>query len=159
MLPVVRFVLLFASGVLAGSTVCVWLLEHAFGGSGAFFTEFKQLEIRAFTVPLSATGLVALLAGLAHAALVRRHRSTLALTLAGVLSLGIGAVTTATTHFPMNDRIAAWSAGSPPAEWTELRDRWRRGHDLRTAVVFLAFGCFLVAALPADRQTGSASGR
>jgi len=147
MLLLVRLVLLFTAGVLAGSTVCVWLLEHSFAGAGAFFTEFKQLEIRAFTVPLSAIGLTAVLFGLAHAALARRHRSTLALTLAGVLCLGIGAVITATTNFPMNDRIAAWSVSSPPVEWTEDRDRWRQAHDLRTAVTILGFGLFLFGAL------------
>jgi Domain of unknown function (DUF1772) len=152
MLLLVRIVLLFVAGLLAGSTVCVWLLEHSFAGTGAFFTEFKQLEIRAFTVPLSAIGLVALVAGLAHAALVRRNRSALGLTLAGVLALGIGAFITAGTHFPMNDRIAAWSTTSPPAEWTDARDRWRRAHDLRTAVVIFAFGLFLVTALPASRR-------
>lgn len=158
MLLLVRLVLLFAAGLLAGSTICVWLLEHSFAGAATFFTEFKQLEIRAFTVPLSAIGLVALLAGLAHAALVRRSRSTLALTLAGVLSLGIGAFITAGTHFPMNDRMAAWSSASPPAEWTDYRDRWRRAHDLRTAIVLLAFGLFLAAALPADRRSAGTSG-
>lgn len=147
MLLLVRLGLLFTAGVLAGSTVCVWLLEHSFTGAGTFFTEFKQLEIRAFTVPLTAVGLTALLFGLAHAALARRHRSALALTLAGVLCLGIGAVITATTHFPMNDRIATWSAPSPPSEWTEDRDRWRQAHDLRTAVTILGFGFFLAGAL------------
>jgi Domain of unknown function (DUF1772) len=152
MLLLVRIVLLFTAGLLAGSTICVWLLEHAFAGSGTFFTEFKQLEIRAFTVPLTGIGLVALLAGFAHAALMRRHRQALALTLAGVLALGIGAFITARIHFPMNDRIAAWSTASPPAEWAEDRDRWRRAHDFRTTVSVLAFGLFLVAALPVDRR-------
>jgi uncharacterized membrane protein len=144
MLALVRFVLLFTSGVLAGATVCVWLLEHTLDGSGAFFTEFKQLEIRAFTAPLSAIGLIALISGLAHAALARRDRFVMALTLAGVISLGIGGVITARSHFPMNERIATWSAASPPAEWAELRDRWRRAHDLRTAVSLLAFGLFVL---------------
>jgi Domain of unknown function (DUF1772) len=158
MLLLVRLVMLFAAGLLAGSTICVWLLEHSFAGTGAFFTEFKQLEIRAFTAPLSGIGLVALLAGLAHAALVRRSRSALALTLAGVLSLGIGAFITAGTHFPMNDRIAAWSSAAAPAEWTNYRARWRRAHDLRTGVVLVAFGLFLVAALPADRRSAATFG-
>jgi hypothetical protein len=153
MLLLVRFILLFTAGVLAGSTVCVWLLEHSFAGAGAFFAEFKQLEIRAFTVPLTAIGLIALLGGLAHAALVRRHRSALALTLAGVLALGIGAVVTATTHFPMNNQVAAWSAAAAPADWAEYRDRWRRAHDLRTAVSLLAFGLFLAASMQQERRS------
>ncbi len=158
MLFLVRLGLLFTAGVLAGSTVCVWLLEHSFAGTGAFFTEFKQLEIRAFTVPLSAVGLLALLFGLAHAALARRNRSALGLTLAGVLCLGIGAVITATIHFPMNDRIATWSASSPPVEWTEDRERWRQAHDLRTAVTILGFAFFLVGGLRTDRRSAGTSG-
>jgi hypothetical protein len=154
MLLLVRLVLLVAAGILAGSTVCVWLLEHAFTGGGPFFAAFKQLEIRAFTAPLSAVGVVALLAGLGHAALARRNRSALALTLAGLVCLGIGAVVTAGTHFPMNNQMAAWSVESPPADWADYRDRWRSAHDLRMAVSVLAFGFFLGAALLPDRQPG-----
>ncbi|MGH3117151.1 MAG: anthrone oxygenase family protein [Vicinamibacterales bacterium] len=152
MLPFVRFILLVSSGVLAGATVCVWFLEHSFAGSAAFFTELKQLEIRAFTVPLPAVGLIAVVFGLAHAALVRLNRSALALTLAGVLCLGIGAVITARGHFPMNDRIATWSPSSPPAEWIEVRDRWRQAHDVRTAVTVLGFGLFLLGTMRPERQ-------
>jgi uncharacterized membrane protein len=153
MLLLVRFVLLLAAGILAGSTVCVWLLEQSFTGGGPFFAAFKQLEIRAFTVPLSGVGVVALLAGLGHAALARGHRSALALTLAGLVCLGIGAGVTASTHFPMNNQMAAWSVESPPAEWADYRDRWRRAHDLRMTVSLLAFSLFLGAALPSDRRS------
>lgn len=152
MLLFVRFILLVTSGVLAGATVCVWLLEHSFAGSAAFFTELKQLEIRAFTVPLPAIGLTAVVFGLVHAALGRRNRSALAFTLAGVLCLGIGAVITARGHFPMNDRVATWSAASPPAEWAEVRDRWRQTHDVRTAVTVLGFGLFVLGTFWRDSR-------
>jgi Domain of unknown function (DUF1772) len=149
MLLFVRVVVLLTAGVLAGSTVCVWLLERAFAGSPAFFTEFKQLEIRAFTVPLVAIGLIAVIFGLAHAALVRWRRSALAFTLAGVLSLGIAGFITARVHFPMNDRIATWSVTSPPGEWSETRDRWRQAHDARTAFTVLGFGLLIVGIVDA----------
>lgn len=143
MLLFVRLILLFTAGVLAGSTVSVWLLEHAFAGSPAFFTELKQLEIRAFTAPLPAVGLVAVIFGLAHAALVRRRRLALAFTLAGVLSLAIGGFITVRIHFPMNQRITSWSASSAPSDWAETRDRWRQAHDVRTAFTVLGFALLL----------------
>jgi hypothetical protein len=152
MLLLVRLILLLTAGVLAGSTVCVWLLERAFAGSPAFFTEFKQLEIRAFTVPLSAIGLVAVIAGLAYAALARRRRTALAFTLAGVLSFGIAAFVTAAVHFPMNDRIANWSASSPPSDWAETRDRWRQAHAARTAITVLGFALLAAGALWPERR-------
>jgi Domain of unknown function (DUF1772) len=134
-----RVVLLLSSGLLAGATVAVALLEHAFAGSAPFFTEFKQLEIQAFTVPLPAIGLIAVISGIVHAALERRNRAALALTAAGVACLILGAAITVGGHFPINERVKTWSVAAPPIDWATMQDRWRQYHDARTIVVVLGF--------------------
>ena len=135
----VRVVLLLTSGLLAGATVAVALLEHAFAGSAPFFTEFKQLEIRAFTVPLPAIGLIAVISGIVHATLERRNRAVLALTAAGVTCLILGAAITVRGHFPINEHLKTWAVAAPPVEWAAVQERWRRYHDARTIVVVLGF--------------------
>jgi hypothetical protein len=132
-------VLLVTAGVLAGATVAVALLEHAFAGSSSFFIEFKQLEIRAFTVPLPAVGLVAVLFGIVHAARERGNRAAVRLTAAGVASLILGAIITVVGHFPINERIRTWSVSAPPVEWATVQQRWRNYHDARTVVTVLGF--------------------
>jgi uncharacterized membrane protein len=139
-----RVVLLLTSGLLAGATVAVALLEHAFAGSAPFFTEFKQLEIRAFTVPLPAIGLVAVVFGVVHAALERRNRAALRLTAAGLACLIVGAVITVGGHFPMNESLKTWSVVAPPVEWPAIQERWRRYHDLRTIVTVLGFALLIL---------------
>ncbi|HEX2443019.1 MAG TPA: DUF1772 domain-containing protein [Vicinamibacterales bacterium] len=134
-----RVVLLLSAGLLAGATVTVALLEHAFAGSAPFFTEFKQLEIRAFTVPLPAIGLVAVIFGIVHATLERPNRAALALTTAGVACLILGAAITMRGHFPINERVKTWSAAAPPVDWAAVQERWRQYHDARTIVVVLGF--------------------
>jgi hypothetical protein len=132
-------VLLVTAGLLAGATVAVALLEHAFAGSAPFFTEFKQLEIRAFTVPLPAIGLVAVLFGIVHAARERKSRAALRLTAAGVACLILGAIITVVGHFPINERMRTWSVSAPPVEWAAVQGRWRNYHDARTVVTVLGF--------------------
>jgi hypothetical protein len=135
----VRVVLLLTSGLLAGATVAVALLEHAYAGAAPFFTAFKQLEIRAFTVPLPAIGLIAVICGIVHATLERRNRTVLRLTAAGVACLILGAIITVVGHFPINERIKTWSVSAPPIEWAAVQERWRQYHDARTLVVVLGF--------------------
>jgi Anthrone oxygenase len=147
MLLVLRFVLLFASGLVAGATVCVWLVERVFIGSPGFFVALKQLEIRAFTVPLPALALLAVICALVYAVQVRRNRLAMGLILAGVVLFGISGFITARVHFPMNDRIWTWSPEAPPAEWADVRDRWRGAHQVRTLTSVLGFGLFLCGAM------------
>jgi hypothetical protein len=150
MRQLVRVVLLLTSGLLAGATVAVALLEHAFAGSAPFFTEFKQLEIRAFTVPLPAIGLIAVVSGIVHATLERRNRTVLALTAAGVACLILGAAITVRGHFPINERVKKWSVAAPPVEWAAVQERWRRYHDVRTIVVVLGFTLIIIGARVRD---------
>ena len=58
----VRFVALFAIGLAAGGALCILLLERSPPGSPSFYTEYKQVAIRALTVPLPALAVAGLLA-------------------------------------------------------------------------------------------------
>lgn len=56
MLNILRFAAIVLGGLLVGSGVGLWFIDHKLDGSGAFYTEYKQLVIRAYAVPLPILG-------------------------------------------------------------------------------------------------------
>jgi uncharacterized membrane protein len=130
---VVRVVGLLAAGLLAGAVVVTWLLDVELGRSGELYMQYRQATTGALTRLLPPLGGVALLATGA-AVLLDGRRWTL---LVALVCLVVGLVTTVTVHFPLNDAIVAWSR--PPADWVQIRDRWRAAHVVRTVASVVAF--------------------
>lgn len=62
-------------------------------------------------------------------------------------------IITIALEVPINRRVASWSAGAAPANWTAVRDRWLWYHLARTVVGTLAFLC-AAAALSALHTRG-----
>jgi hypothetical protein len=153
LVAVVRPVLLLCAGLLAGALFGVWLMEHAFREDGSFYTELKQLQIPAFTAPMSALGASTVILALVYLFLVRRDRLAAGLTLAGALCFVAGFAITVFGHFPINARIMAWTVEGPPEQWSQLAADWRLAHDLRTLLGVMGFCVLLASAsLPAGRQ-------
>ena len=128
-----RVVGLLAAGLLAGAVAVIWLLDVELGRSGELYMQYRQATTGALTRLLPPLGGVALLATGA-AVLLDGRRWTL---LVALVCLVAGLVTTVTVHFPLNDAIVAWSR--PPADWTQIRDRWRAAHVARTVASVVAF--------------------
>jgi uncharacterized membrane protein len=115
------------------------LLETNLTGSASFYTEYKQLIIRAHMLPLPLLGVGGLLAALAVLYFGRRDKLTAWMTSAAILFVIIGMVITLTIHFPSNDQILTWSPEAPPADWEQLRDRWRNANTVRSVAAIIAF--------------------
>ena len=152
----VRCALLLVAGLLTGAIFEVWLGEHSFRGSGSFYTEFKQLQIRALQGPLPALGAATLAFGLAHLFLARGNRLAAGSTLAGVLCFAVCFAITVKGHFPINAQIVEWSAAAPPDGWSELATEWRRLHDLRTLFAVVGFALLVLSVIvPVGGRDGS----
>ena len=52
---------------------------------------------------------------------------------------------TARIHIPMNQRIATWSAVSPPEDWAAVRANWTRWNHVRTTAAVVSFALYLAA--------------
>lgn len=141
---IVRFSLIFLSGIVAGAVYGIWLMEFLFTGDASFYTELKQFQIQTLTAPLPGLAIAAILVGLVKLYLSRRKRLVFRFTLAGLVLFVIGGMLTARGHFPLNDQIMTWSAEAPPAEWAQIQDQWRQTHLFRTIVTGLGFACFLL---------------
>jgi hypothetical protein len=156
LLAVVRVALLLAAGLLSGAVFGAWLVERAIRGNGSFYTELKQLEIAALTVPLPLLGAATGGLGLIYLFLIRKDRLAAGLTAAGVLCFVVGFAVTVWVHFPINAQIMGWSAGAPPADWARVAAEWGRAHVVRTLLSVLGFGLLLASAVLPDKGRRSA---
>ena len=53
-------------------------------------------------------------------------------------------VYTVTTLVPINNRIASWTKGNPPADWKKFRSRWDLLHRWRVLLLTVAFAFLIV---------------
>lgn len=144
-----RFAALLFTGLASGATLCVLLVEPFLGSSGSFYVEYKQMMIRALTVPLPLLGMLGSAAALVDSYLRWRSGVDMSFFLTvGAVMLGVvaGALTKA-GHFPINATITTWDRLAPPSDWGTVRARWTTLHRLRTGVVFLAFVLLIIANL------------
>jgi hypothetical protein len=157
MLALLRLASVLLVGLLAGSGLGVSLLEASFDGSPGFYTEYKQLIIRAYTLQLPLLAGGGILASLAVLYLGRRDRMTVWLTSAAILFLILGLAITLGVHFPINDQILDWSPQAPPGDWETVRDRWRNANLVRSAAAIIALVILLIP-LVGERRAPVLSG-
>lgn len=148
-LMLARFFGLFLVGSTAGATLCVAFIERHLGDSGPFYVAYKQLTIRALTVPLP---LMAALGGVAVAvdcyAQWREGADTsLWLALAALALIIVGGVLTKAGHFPLNATISSWDPALPPATWSDVQAKWSALHLARTTASVLASALLIVSNL------------
>lgn len=69
---------------------------------------------------------------------------------AGHLWLALGAVyfgavfwLTREVNVPINNALALWNPGAPPADWAQARDRWNTANLVRTVAAGLCFAAAL----------------
>lgn len=144
-----RFFGLLLVGSAAGAALCVLLVERGLGDSGSFYVVFKQMMIRALTVPLP---LMAALGGAAvatdcYAQWRAGAGTTLWLALGTLALIAAGGLLTKLGHFPINDVISTWEPAAPPAAWSAVQAKWSALHLARTAASVLAFALLILSNL------------
>ena len=147
--PTVRFLGLLSGGLAAGIALCVLLMDRAWAGTGQFYTELMQLQIRVLTVPAPALGALGLVTISIDAALLWRRGGGAPFWL-GVAAISLGVTAMALTrlgHFPINDQILKWNPVSPPADWMSVQARWSALHVARTIAAVGSFSLFLLGNL------------
>jgi hypothetical protein len=141
---IVRFSLIFLSGIVAGAVYCMWLFEYLFVGDAHFYTELKQFQFNTLAGLLPILAAIAIVLGLIKLYLSRRKRLVFWFTLAGLVLLAAAALLSFWQITPLNDQILTWSPEAPPAGWEQVRVQWRQAHLARTIVTAGAFAFFLL---------------
>ena len=140
----VAMVSLAALGLLAGMMLGILIAGYAARGlPEESWTLRFQIENRLFTKTMPPSLMLPLLGLMALVPLTHDAvRSWFAV--AAVLT-AIVLIITIALEVPINRRVASWSAGAAPANWTAVRDRWLWYHLARTVVGVLAFLCAAAA--------------
>jgi uncharacterized membrane protein len=151
----VQLVALFTTGLLAGI-----FFGDRMGNSyarprlpaGAFVT-FQQVQNAKFAKMMPLPILAAGVSSALWMVLLRKRIDTpdFLLVAAGTLALVVCVGITRAVNIPINNRVAQWSASSPPQDVSRIWKRWERVHTVRTAFAVLAFALQLLAFGAASR--------
>jgi hypothetical protein len=150
--------LLFA-GLFAGFLTAVLVLELSLrGADGTVYTQVRLVELDSLDKLAVATLLPALIttAVLAYRTLRTNTRWP---TVGAFILLVLVVALTITVNLPINADQLHWNTASPPADWTDVRDRWQIAHAARTAAAVLAFALIAFAASAPTEHGASAIAR
>lgn len=105
--------------------------------AGPAYVELRHRIDEVMTARLPAVYLAALGSALALSALAGwRGASGLAIGgVAAAASVALDAVLAVKRNVPVNTEIRAWNPAAPPADWAEVRARWRAAFAVRTVVL------------------------
>ncbi len=149
-----KLVTLLLSGLLAGAVVLVWVGDRPFDMSPRLYVEFQQARISALTLPMPLLGASTTIFAILLTLSLRGQQSAFYLTLAATLCFVAGMAVTVAFNMPINNQVVVWSAGAPPADWWQLRDRWWSWHIVRTLLSIAAFISLLLSILlPAGSES------
>jgi uncharacterized membrane protein len=145
----VQLVALFTTGLLAGI-----FFGDRMGNSYArpklpagCFVTFQQTQNARFAKMMPLPILAAGVSSALWMVLLRKRVDTpdFLLVAAGTLALVICVGITRAVNIPINNRVAKWSASSPPQDISRIWKHWERVHTVRTAFAVLAFVLQLLA--------------
>jgi uncharacterized membrane protein len=147
----VRFVLLLLLALLVGTMVGIWVGFNPASLSASAYVEQQQNAIRSLNMLLPATGAACIMLTLVLAFMAKDDpRSRYSLVAVAAL-LVVAALVTRFGNQPINAIVATWSARSPAANWTQLRDAWWHWHIVRSIAGVAALALLVLAVLGAKR--------
>ena len=143
----ISFASLLLASLLVGALFGVWLFLNPAGLDANSYVAVQQQAIRTMNRVMPALGAVTILLTITAAALGRGDNARFGLLAAAVACfISIGLITRFLNQ-PINAIVMAWGAGSPPADWTGLRDAWWRWHQVRVITGLVALSLLIVAML------------
>jgi len=142
------FANLLLASLVVGAMFGVWLIFNPKGLDGQRYVVLHQQAIRTMNTAMPALGAVTIALTLAAAAMARADRERLALIVGAAGAFLAVAAITRFANQPINAVVASWPAATPPADWTHLRDSWRRWHIVRLACGLAGLAGLILADLP-----------
>ena len=141
----VDFISVLFASLVVGSMFGLWLGLNPFDLPAAVYVAQHQQLVRGLNVALPVMGAVAIVFTLAAAFLARDQPTRFTLLLVTAACLIAAGLVTRFLNQPINAIVMTWSADSPPASWTQLRDEWWRWHVVRAGAGVIGL-CLLIAA-------------
>jgi len=133
--PMAQKIVLFGSllfvGLTAGAAYVVWFDYNPAGMSSTFYVQHMQHAIHALTIPLPTIVLLGLLFTAVAAFQARKEPTVLYLLAIATACVLIVGLITRLGNIPINNQILTWNMESPPADWSELAEKWWRFQTAR----------------------------
>jgi len=137
---------LFA-GLIAGGQYLVWWDYNPSGNSPTFYIDKLQYAIRVIGTPLFSVQILTALFTIVCAVLWRKARPVNYMLAAAAAICVAGVLLTFFGNIPLLNQIASWNSTFPPANWSEIANRWWLIHNVRFAIQLSAFVLLILSAI------------
>lgn len=144
---IIDFADLLFAGLLTGAIFGVFLVMRPAGLDATTYVIQQQNCIRALNSIMPLLGGVTILLTIAAAFAVRGDPLRMNMLFVAAAALIVVGLVTRFLNQPINAVVMTWSASSPPADWTVLRDAWWRWHLVRLGLALMALSLIIAAAL------------
>jgi hypothetical protein len=135
---VLRFATIFLAALLAGVSFGIWLGFNPSRLSQWAFLEQHQNMIGSLQVLMVSLVVLAAITTFLAAYFQRQHKSVFIALIVAALFFISCMVITRFGNLPIDHQVMSWTEDTMPANWAELRDRWRSFHGMRTGVELIA---------------------
>lgn len=143
----IGFANVLLAALVIGATFGVWLFFNPKGLDGPRYVVLHQQGIRTMNTAMPALGAATLALTIAAAVIARDDERKLVLLISAALAFAASAAITRFGNQPINAIVKSWSAVTPPAEWTRLRNVWWRLHVARLVFGIAGLSAVILAEL------------
>lgn len=144
---IIDFADLLLAGLLTGAIFGVFLIMSPAGLDATTYVIQQQNGIRALNSIMPLLGALTIVLTLAAAFVASGDPLRMNLLFAAAAGLIVVGLVTRFLNQPINATVMTWNAGSPPADWTTLRDAWWRWHLVRLVLSLASLSLIIAAAL------------
>jgi hypothetical protein len=143
---ITHFLAICAAGLITGGQYVVSFDYRTEGATASFYTEKMQYAIHHIGTPLFSMLIVTTILTFLAAILYRTdRRMCLLLVVAGALFLS-GGLITAFGNIPLLNMIDTWNVSAPPADWSDVAERWYVFHTIRIVIDLAGFALVVLTA-------------
>ncbi|MBX3241323.1 MAG: DUF1772 domain-containing protein [Chitinophagaceae bacterium] len=136
--PILRFLNIVFSALLAGTSFGIWLGFNPTNFSASTYIEQQQNLVHSLNTLMIILVVAAAVTTLISAYLQRKNKPALiALLLATAFFISC-MVITRFGNVPLQAEMLKWTTDTLPENWTALRDKWWSLHIMRTVVELIA---------------------
>src|SRR5437868_11423942 len=128
---IVHIVAVCLAGIITGGQYVVSFDYRPAGVTASFYTEKIQYAIYHIGTPLFSMLIAATVVSFIAAFLYRNDRRTCCILAAAGICFLVDGLITRFGNIPLLDMMDTWSVSSPPANWSDIADRWYLFHSVR----------------------------
>ena len=136
---IIRFFNIILVALLAGVSFGIWIGFNPMDLSPSTYFEQQQNMLRALRVLMISLVVIATIITIVSALVQKNNKSAFITLLVAAFFLIVCIIITRFGNKPIDDAVLTWTKDSIPDNWTELRDKWRSFHILRTIAELAAF--------------------